>query len=407
MSSGEKKTGKPVLVQLNSYSGSGSIGRIAEQIGLRAQEAGWDCHMVSGVRYYRPGHLKEIRFDTLLEERLHALRSMLFDAQGRGSYFATKRLIRRIRKLHPTIIHLHNVHGYYLHIGLFFRYLKKSGIPVVWTLHDCWSMTGHCVHFDAADCLRWQTECGGCPLRNTYPKSLFWDRSRANFRWKKRLFTALPNVHIVAVSQWLASVARQSFLQTFPIQVLHNGIDLNRFRPTSSDLRRRLGLEGAFVVLGVSSVWYASKGLAEFVRLSGHSEIRVVLVGMTEAQRAGLPEHLVSVGRTHSQEELAAYYTMADVFVNPTYNDSFPTVNMEALACGTPVVTYRTGGSPESVEEGTGIVVDRGDYEALEAAVLSFRKQAKPVEACLRAASAKFDMQVCADGYVKLYETLR
>ena len=398
---------KPVLLEINSYRGSGSIGHIAEQIGLRAEAAGWEVYMASGVRYSRPCRLKELCFSTLFQEGMHILRSLLLDAQGRGSLFSTWRLIRTIKRLQPTVVHLHNVHGYYLHAGLFFRYLKKSGIPVVWTLHDCWSMTGHCAHFEEAGCMRWQDECHRCPLSRDYPKSLFRDASRRNFRWKRKIFTGVPNLQIVAVSQWLADLVSQSFLKKYPLQVLHNGIDLTRFRPTASDLRKRLGLENAFVLLGVSSVWYEAKGMSELVRLSENPDYRVVMVGVTEAQKASLPDRLLTVARTHDQQELAAYYTMADLFVNPTRYDTFPTVNLEALACGTPVVTYRTGGSPEAVDAETGRVVERGDFAGLVAAIESFRGCPKPSEACRRRAESCFDMDRCADRYLELFEACR
>ena len=397
----------PKLVQINAYSGSGSIGRIAGQIGLAAEAAGWDCCMVSGTRYSRPGPLKEIRFDTAWTESLHALYSLLCDAHGRGSFFATLRLIRKIRRLQPDLIHLHNVHGYYLNVRLFFNFLKKSGIPVVWTLHDCWTMTGHCAHFEPAGCLRWQTECYACPLKQAYPKSLFADASRRNFRWKKALFTSLENLHIVTVSQWLAEIVSRSYLKDYPLQVVRNGIDLKVFRPVSSDLRERLDIGERKVILGVSSVWYPEKGMAEFFRLSENPEYRVIMIGVTEAQQKSFPETVVTIRRTHSPEELAAYYTMADVFVNPTYNDSFPTVNLEALACGTPVITYRTGGSPEAVDAATGRVVERGDYEGLLSAIAEVCAQPKPVAACRRAAETKFDMDRCAARYVEIYDACR
>ena len=398
---------KPVLLQINAYQGSGSIGRIAEQIGLRAGAAGWDVYMASGARYSRPCQLEEIRFSTMFQEYMHILRSLLLDAHGGGSRRATRRLMRAIEKLHPNVIHLHNVHGYYLNIKLFFNFLKKSGIPVVWTLHDCWTMTGHCAHFESVGCMRWREGCHHCPLKREYPRTLFLDASERNYRLKKQLFTSLPNLRIVAVSQWLAEIVRQSYLQSYPLQVLHNGIDLEVFRPTASDMRQRLGLGDAFVVLGVASVWYAAKGIAEFIRLAGNPDIRVVLVGVTEKQRKLFPDSVVTVARTHDQQELAAIYTMADVLVNPTYNDSYPTVNLEALACGTPVVTYRTGGSPEAVDSKTGVVVAKGDYDGLVAAIEGFRNRPKPSEACRRRAETCFDMNRCAERYLELFESCR
>lgn len=403
----QKHSIKPVLLQINAYQGSGSIGRIAEQIGERAREAGWECYIASGRRYSRPCKLKEIRFSTLFQEGMHILLSLLLDAHGLGSRRATRRLIRAIEKLHPDVIHLHNVHGYYLNVPLLFEYLKKKDMPIVWTLHDCWPMTGHCAHFEAAACERWKTECHHCPLRKAYPKSLCRDGSRRNFRLKKQLFTALPKLRIVTVSQWLGALVGQSVLQQYPLQVIHNGIDLQQFRPTASDLRQRLGLENAFVLLGVASVWYKEKGLEDFIRLAGNPAYKVVLVGVTEKQRAALPPSVLTVLRTQHQQELAAYYTMADVLVNPTYNDSFPTVNLEALACGTPVVTYRTGGSPEAVDAETGVVVAKGDYDALVAAIEGFRNRPKPSEACRRRAETCFDMNRCAERYLEIFNACR
>lgn len=395
----------PKLLQINSYSGSGSVGRIAGQIGLAAQQSGWDCYMVSGTRYSRPGPLKDVRFDTVVAEWLHALYSLLCDAHGRGSFLATLRLIRKIRRIRPDVIHLHNVHGYYLNVRLFFGFLKKSGIPVVWTLHDCWTMTGHCAHFEPAGCLRWQTECHDCPLKHAYPKSLFADASRLNFRRKKALFTSLENLHIVTVSQWLADIVSQSYLKHYPLQLLHNGIDLEVFRPTPSRLRESLGIGNRKVLLGVSSVWYAEKGMEDFFHLSANPEFFVIMVGVTEAQRKVFPASVHTVMRTQNVQELVAYYTLADVFVNPTYNDSFPTVNLEALACGTPVVTYRTGGSPEAVNAQTGRVIERGDYDGLLSAIREMCCQPKPSEACRLFAEASFDMNRCAQQYVELYRS--
>lgn len=398
---------KPKLVQINSYSGFGSIGRIAAQIGLAAQQAGWDCYMVSGTRYSRPTVLKNIHFDNIWSERLHALYSLLCDAHGRGSYFATLNLIQKIRKLNPDVIHLHNVHGYYLNVRLFFHFLKKSGIPVLWTLHDCWTMTGHCAHFEPAACERWQTECRDCPLKHAYPRTLLADASRKNFHWKKKLFTSMKNLHIVAVSQWLADIVSRSYLRQYPVRVIRNGIDLKLFRPTPSDLRERLGIGDRKVLLGVSSVWYTEKGTDDFFRLSENPAYCVIMIGLSEEQQKAFPKTVLGIRRTYNQEELAAYYTLADVLVNPTYNDSFPTVNIEALACGTPVVTYRTGGSPEAVDAATGLVVSCGDYEGLLSAIEEICARPKPVEACRRAAETKFDMDRCAEQYVKVYTEIR
>jgi putative colanic acid biosynthesis glycosyltransferase len=261
------------------------------------------------------------------------------------------------------VIGLHNLHGYYLNVPLLFEFLRRSRIPILWTLHDCWSFTGHCSYFDRFNCRKWQTECRECPMTAYYPRSLV-DRSTRNHRLKKQVLSGLERLAIVTPSEWLAAHVRASFLSDYPVQVIPNGIDLERFRIVGTRARE-------VIVLGVANRWDDRKGLADFIELRSKisAEWRIVLVGLNPAERRRLPENIEGLSRTESVEELVRLYSQATVYVNPTYADNFPTTNIEALACGTPVVTYRTGGSPEAVTEGCGAVVEVGDVDGLAKAI--------------------------------------
>ena len=400
----------PILIQIDSCLGKGSTGRMTESIGTIMENLGWDCYIVHGDRYSGESRLKSIKTGHRVQEYLHALGSILFDRHGLYSVYQTRRVMNKIRDHKPDIIHLHCVHGYYINYELLFEFLQELDVPVVWTFHDCWAFTGHCAHFDFAGCDKWKTGCHTCELLGDYPKSLFIDNSKYNWLRKKESFTSVGKLQIVAVSDWLAKLTRQSYMQKYPIDVIHNGIDLSVFKPTENNVRQRYNVpENDILVLGVATAWGKEKGLYEFFRLSKEQGIKVILVGVSEDMKKTLPENIIAVCRTESQRELAEFYSAADMLVNPTYNDSFPTVNLEALACGTPVVTYRTGGSPESINDETGVVVDRGDYAGLLSYVrmfaqVSFKEQ--HTVACRKRAEDYFDMNKQFDEYRKLYERL-
>ena len=398
----------PKLLQINSALNKGSTGRIAEQIGALARNRGWETYMIHGARYVNKSDMFTFQVVSPFEEKLHAVKSLLFDAHGLGSERGTRKVIEFIKKLQPDIIHLHNLHGYHINYRVLFEYLLTVYIPIVWTLHDCWTMTGHCSHFDAIGCDRWKTECFNCPLRGGYPKSLFIDNSKRNYKLKKNLFTSIPNMTIVPVSQWLGDIVKQSYLKDNPIRVISNGIDVELFSPKKNDLRARLGLNGKTVILGVASAWPKSKGIKEFISLSAIPHYKVVMVGVSEKLKKELPSSILAIERTNSQHELASYYSMADVFVNPTYCDTFPTVNLEALACGTPIVTYRTGGSPEIVTNETGIVVEKGNFVQLISAIEEVRENGKEFYsvACRKHAVELYNKDRCYQGYINLYVEL-
>ena len=360
------------LLQINTVANSGSTGRIAEGIGISAMKNGMESFVAYG-RWAMPSKSRLIRIGGKLDYLWHGLESRLFDNHGLASRRATKRFLRKVDEIAPDIVHLHNIHGYFLNYPMLFRYLAEKKIPVVWTLHDCWSFTGHCVHFDFCGCDRWKTQCHDCPQKKTYPASFVFDRSAKNYADKKEFFTLPENVTIVPVSCWLADLVASSFLKDYPRKVIYNGIDTDVFRPyDQTEMKAKFGLSGKKVVLGVASVWSPRKGLEDFVKLAAllpAEEYRIVLVGLSEKQKKLLPHGITGLTKTESAEELAQLYSAADVFVNPTWEDNYPTTNLEAISCGTQVVTYRTGGSPESVTEGNGFVVEKGDPEQLASAV--------------------------------------
>lgn len=399
----------PKLLQINSTLNWGSTGRIAEHIGLLAQSKGWDCYLAHGARFVRKSSLKDISVGNILSEYSHVAYSMIMGRHGLGSKKSTKKFIKKIEEVDPDVIHLHNIHGYYVNYQVLFEWLSQHHIPVVWTLHDCWTMTGHCAHFDTIGCEKWKTGCYSCPLLNKDYKSLFFDRSKSNYDLKKKLFTSLDNVTIVTVSKWLKGIVQNSFLGKYPIKVIHNGIDLSVFKPSISDVRKRLNIpKGKMLLLGCATGWGKNKGLEYFQRLSENESYQVVLVGVTPKIKKQLSPNIISILRTSDKEELAELYSIADVLINPTLCDSFPTVNLEALACGTPVITFRTGGSPEAVDTETGIVVEKGDYQGLIDAIESVKESGKLAysQNCRRRAELLFDKENCFNDYIDLYNSL-
>jgi len=332
----------------------------------------------------------------------HLLLSTLSGYDGCFSYDSTRRFIKKLGI--PKLLHLHNLHCYYLNFPLLFRYIKDYNIPVIWTLHDCWAFTGHCPCFTMAKCDKWKTGCHHCPQYREYPKSLI-DNSRYMYRLKKKWFTGVPNLTIVTPSHWLAGLVKESFLKDYPVKVIHNGIDLSVFKPTESDFRARYGCEDKFILLGVAFDWGKRKGLDVFIELSKHLDdrFRIVLVGTNDKIDRELPPSIISIHRTQNQNELAEIYSAADLFVNPTREEVFGLVNVEALACGTPVVTFRTGGSPEMLDDTCGSVVDCDDLDALESEIKRIERELPySTEACL-AKSKEYDMNDRFAEYIDLY----
>ena len=355
---------------INSNCGSGSSGRITTEQYAMVKKHGHQAKIA--FAHGKPHNVDPS--DTFLihhkvDYYIHNALSRITDRAGFYSHFVTRRLIAFIDDYRPDIIHLHNLHGYYVNIEVLFDYLSSLDIPVVWTLHDCWAFTGHCVHYSFEGCFKWKKECHHCPLKKTYPQSLFMDQSRRNFMEKKRLFTSIKNLYITTPSRWLASQVEESFLGDYPIIPIYNGIDLEVFKYHESDIRTRLGIpNNKTLLLGVAYVWSRSKGLSDFLKLDtqlDHSKYQILLVGLDDNQLAQLPISIIGMQRTKSVEELVEIYSTADVFINPSYEETMGMVTAEALACGTPAIVYNATAVPEVVDESSGIVVDAGDIDAL------------------------------------------
>lgn len=390
----------------------GSTGKIMLQIAETARKHGHEVRTYSTIPYDKNEHTaappKENHF-VWGSEKENKIHYYLGSALGRNGCFSkngTKELIEDLKRFQPDIVHLHNLHKFCINLPLLFGYLKESNVKVVWTLHDCWAMTGQCPYFTMTKCDKWKTSCYQCPQLEVYPKSRI-DNSKKMFQWKKAWFTGIKDMAIVTPSQWLADIVKQSFLKDYPVQVINNGIDLAVFRPTKSDFREKYNITpDKKLLLGVAFGWGKRKGLDVFVELSKrlNEKFEIVLVGTDGNVDTQIPANIISIHKTQNQRELAEIYTAADLFVNPTREENYPTVNMEAIACGTPVLTFRTGGSPEIVDETCGSVVDCDDIDGMEKEIRRIcAEQPYSMEQCLEKAQS-FDMNLKFEEYVKLYE---
>ena len=394
------------VVQINSVCGVGSTGRIAVDISKKLNDEGIENYIFYGTG--QSDYENGIKFGGTLNLKTHQLGTRLLGKHGFYSRKATKKLIEKIHDIDPDIIHLHNIHGHYLNVEVLFEYLASSNKKVIWTLHDCWSFTGHCAYYDYVNCNKWQTECNKCPALKDYPRSIIFDRSRESFNDKKRIFNSVEDLTLVTPSKWLAEETKKSFLSRYPVQVINNGIDLSNFKPSIGDFRIKHGIEDKFIILGVANVWGRRKGMEYFIEISKKlkKDESIVLVGLSQEQQNKLPKNVIGISRTNSVNELAEIYTTADVFVNPTLEDNFPTTNLEALACGTPVITFDTGGSPEAVDDQTGIVVEKGNLEKLLIEIDNIRNRCKEKykKACISRASQLYDKDNKFLEYIELYE---
>lgn len=339
---------------INSVCGIRSTGRICTDLAQQLETQGHECKIAYGRVEQVPEHLRKyaVRIGTQMDLRLHALQTRLFDTHGFGSKRATRRFLEWAEKYDPQVLWLHNLHGYYIHVGLLFEWIKsRPQMQVKWTLHDCWAFTGHCANFTSVRCNQWKIECLHCQQIKAYPSCFFKSSVRWNFGRKQQTFTGVSDMVLITPSQWLADLTRQSVLKEYPVYVVPNKIDTEIFRPMKSDFRERNKLKNKRIVLGVASTWSDQKGLWDFVALEKllGTDFVIVLVGVSRKQQKRLPCTIKSIRRTNCTKELAQLYTVADVFVNPTYEDNYPTVNLEAQACGTPVITYDTGGSSETL----------------------------------------------------------
>lgn len=393
------------ILQINTFN-FGSTGNIMLNISNSAKENGYISYVAyaNSQSNNKKNVENSILIGNIIERNLHLRLAYYTGYNGCFSRLGTKIFLDKVDKIRPDIIHLHNLHNCYINLKMLFDYIKSKKIPVVWTLHDCWSFTGQCPHFTMVKCDKWKTGCYACPQFREYPESIL-DRTQEMYILKKKWFTGVEKLTIITPSQWLAGLVNDSFLSNYQVKVINNGIDLNIFQPKESDFREKHQINDKFIILGVASPWNERKGLATFIELSKRLDEHyiIVLIGLTDDQIKKLPHNILGLKRTSNAKELAEIYTAANVFVNPTLEDNFPTTNIEAIACGTPVLTFRTGGSAEIIDEKTGSVVECNDIDALEREVKRICKE-KPYseEACLNRAKS-FDMNDRFNEYIALY----
>ncbi len=388
------------VVQINPVC-TGSTGKIAVEISKLL-----DANGIANYIFYTSGKsdFKNARkYATDLEIKINALWAKIRGNYGFNSKAMTKRLICELEKIKPDVIQLHNLHGHNVNLEMLFQYLKKADVKIFWTFHDCWSFTGYCTYFDYAKCEKWKQGCQCCKQKKAF--SWIFDRSKTLYQKKKLLFEGIKDLTIITPSAWLANLAKKSFFGEYPVRVIPNGIDLEIFRPTESNFREKYKLQNKKIWLGVAMGFEKRKGFSYFLELAKQIDegTCLVMVGITKEQIAILPSNVIGIERTANQKELAEIYSAADVFVNCTLEEVLGMVNIEALACGTPVITFDTGGSPECVDETCGIVVPQGDVLALKVAAEGLDRAALK-DACRRRAEKLYDAKQRFEDYVNLYK---
>lgn len=402
------------ILQINTvYKNGGSTGRIVSDLRSQGLQQNIDMYTAYGYEFKKltpEDYDKTYKICNILQMQWSKLQTRIFARHGFYNYFETKKLLTWIDSIKPDIIHLHNLHNHYINIELLLNYIKKHNIPVVWTLHDCWSFTGWCTYFNMVNCNKWKTGCRGeCPCKHNYPYTWFFNRSAQNYKNKRNLFTGLSNLTIVTPSQWLANLVKISFFKHYPIKVINNGVDTEIFTPTNLNIRTKYSIPPhAKIILTVINAWSKRKGIDYLLQIPNHLRENeyLVIVGLKSKQLAILPqEHCIGICRTDNIKELAALYTEASVFINPTLEDNFPTTNIESLACGTPVVTFDTGGSIECIDNKTGIIVPQKNLNSLITAIREIIQKGKSAYShhCIVKAQTLYEKKKQYQKYIDLY----
>lgn len=397
---------KRKLIQINTVC-NGSTGNIMRQIQMEAQKQGYETISFYGRRKGYPDLPCE-RFGSFLGFWSHVIWNTITDKQGLFSYFVTKKMVKRLREEKPDIIHIHNIHGYYLNYPVLFQYLREEFRgKIVWTFHDCWPMTGHCPHFVIAKCDKWKSQCNVCPNKGVYPISWFWDSSKSNYKLKEKFFSGFENMTIVCPSIWMQDIVKNSFLKDTKSVVVSNGIDLNIFYPRQEKnaIKKYNIPQNKKVILGVASIWEERKGLGTFIKLAKEIEQNyvIVLVGLNKNQKKKMLPNMIGIERTENRDELAEIYTNADVFLNPSEEESFSLVTIEAMACGTPVIALDSSAVKELLKEENGIILHEPDIKDYLQAISVCEKK-KFVAEDIRNSVQKYSAENMAQSVLELYD---
>ena len=395
------------LFQISSSIGNlGSTASDAEGIGKAALERGWESYVAYG-RDHTESASNLIKVGNKFTFYTHIIISRMFDSEGHGSVLATKKLIKEIKRVNPDLIILHNLHGYYLNYSILFDFLSKCDKQIIWSLHDCYAFTGHCTYFESVKCEKWKSECHDCPLKKSYPSSLFFDNSRRNFRYKKKWALSIKNMTIVTVSDWLKSLVEQSFLGHYPVMRIYNGINIEIFR-YRNDLSHLY--PGKRILFGVANRWIIGKGIYDYLELAKilPGDCLILLAGTIddESIRNSLPNNVINIGRVNDRVVLAQYFSRADVTLNLSYQETMGLTSAESMACGTPVVAYNATASPELISSETGRVVPPGNISAIAKAIQSLMEKDKAsyMDVCRQRVIDNFEEMSNFGKYLDLYK---
>lgn len=395
----------PKLLQINVTANEGSTGKIAENIGILAEKNGWESILAYG-RDNHNSQLQTIRIGSDFNVLKHGLESRFFDNHGLASRKATLKFVEWAAKYNPDIVHLHNIHGYYINYPILFNWLKEWNGPVVWTLHDCWPFTGHCAHYSHQQCYKWRTKCNKCPQLSSYPASFWMDNSTKNFVKKRMYFSNLAKLHIVTVSDWLKQEVMQSFLGCFDIRTIHNGIDIKTFKSSENKLHHGNRVQ----ILGVANCWDARKGLDDFFCLREilPDKYEIKLVGLSNNQISSLPKGIIGIRRTANVSELVKLYSEADIYINTSVEETLGMTTIEAMACGTPAIVYDSTACSEPIDKRLCQIVPSNDIQALKKAIeiIEDKKNNNSTESLRSWVQAHFDQRICFQKYIDLYNEL-
>lgn len=391
------------VLQINAVYGFKSTGVIVKDIENLLENNGHTSFVAYQTAINTPKNSYKIGGN--LDWKIHALLARIFGKQAYFSKAATKGLLKYIDKISPDVVHLHNLHSNYLNFNMLCDYLSAKNIKTVYTLHDCWAFTGKCSHYAAVKCEKWQTTCGNCPLNKTEQPSLFFDATSKVLKDKINHLNKIKNLHLVACSEWIKGEAEKSLLKPKEITVIYNGVDIEIFKPHKNNFKKEYGITEDFVIMGMADKWCLKENQAAVEKIiANNKESKIVIVGCKEEQKELFKQYsnVLPLGYVKDREKLADIYASSNVFINLTHADTLPTVNMESICCGTPVITYNCCGSPELLDENSGFVVNENDIDAILEKIESIKKA--PPQIDISAAHKRFDKNTCYKGYLEVYK---